>query len=287
LGSPKRDPHTLVAKPSYKLAAKKADVFIELGLGLDIWANAVTNASGNPAIQTGQPGRVIASEGIRAKELPSTLSKAWGDIHPQGNPHVWLDPVNMKRIAQNIHDGLVHVDPSRSAQYDAGLKRFDKRIDTALYGNWLVSEYGSSKLNRLSTRGRLESYLKRKGTYDKLGGWLKRAEAIRGTKIVTYHKTWIYFCDRFGLDIVAEIEEKPGIPPSQTYLNKLIKTIKSSNVKLLFVDSFYPSKDGRYIAGKTGAKVVTSPIDVDRAAGTGDYFKMIDNLFDAIIAASK
>src|SRR6266699_1772572 len=70
LAKSNQDPHTLVAKPTFKLAAKNADLFVELGLGLDIWGSAVTDASGNPEIQTGQKGRVIASEGIETKELP-------------------------------------------------------------------------------------------------------------------------------------------------------------------------------------------------------------------------
>jgi ABC-type Zn uptake system ZnuABC Zn-binding protein ZnuA len=287
LASPKRDPHTLVAKPTFKQAARQAQLFVELGLGLDGWASDVTSASGNPGIQTGQDGRVVASKGIRTKELPETLSKAWGDIHPYGNPHVWLDPLNMKQIATNIHEGLVRVDPTRAADYDKRLKKFNQQIDKAVYGDWLVTEYGASKLNRLSERGRLASYLKRKGTSDKLGGWLQKAAPLRGTKIVTYHKTWIYFCDRFGLDVVAEIEEKPGIPPSQTYMNKLIDKIKAENVRILFVDTFYPAKDGDFIAKKSGAKVVASPIDVGATKGTDDYFKLIDTLLDRIVAAHK
>ena len=102
--------------------------------------------------------------------------------------------------------------------YAANLKAFETKIDDALYGHALVEEYGASKLERLSRRNELIDYLKKKGTYDKLGGWLKKAEPLRGLKIITYHKTWIYFADRFGLDIRAEIEEKPGIPPSQDYL---------------------------------------------------------------------
>lgn len=286
LCKPNQDPHTLVAKPTFKLAAKRADLFIELGLDLDKWATAVTNASGNPEIQTGARGRVIASLGIATKELPKTLSKAWGDIHPYGNPHVWLDPVNMKKLAENIAEGMSRVDPANKAAYDKRLAALVRRIDNALYGAELVAEYGTSKLERLSRRGRLIKYLKRKGTYGKLGGWLKKAERLRGLKIVTYHKTWIYFCDRFGLEIGGEIEEKPGIPPSQTYLKKLIDRIKSDKIRVLFIDSFYPQKDGRYIAGKTGARIVTSPIDVG-AEGTRDYFSLIDTLLDRILAAAR
>jgi len=287
LARPNQDPHTLVAKPTYKVMAKKADLFVELGLSLDLWAKAVTDASGNPDIQLGQKGHVIASDGITTKELPATLSKAWGDIHPQGNPHVWLDPVNMKQVASNIEAGLERVDPAGAATYKANLKKFQHRIDDSLYGHALVEEYGASKLERLSRRNKLISYIKAKGTYDKLGGWLKRAESLRGLKILTYHKTWIYFCDRFGIDIRGEIEEKPGIPPSQAYLAQLLDKVKRDGIKVLFVDTIYPTKDGQYIAGKTNAKVVLSPIDVKGVPGADDYFKLIDTLITRIQAAAR
>jgi zinc/manganese transport system substrate-binding protein len=287
LAKPNQDPHTLVAKPTFKVLAKNADLFVELGLGLDIWGSAVTDASGNPNIQTGQKGRVVAAEGITSRELPATLSKAWGDIHPYGNPHVWLDPVNAKQIAVNIVAGLTRVDPDGKATYDANLKAFTTKIDDLLYGHALVEEYGASKLERLSRRNELIDYLKSKNTYDKLGGWLKRAEPLRGLKILTYHKTWIYFCDRFGIEIRGEIEEKPGIPPSQDYLATLIKKVNDEKIKVLFIDTIYPTKDGEFIASKTGAKLVSSPIDLGGAPGTDDYVSLINTLLDRALAAAK
>ncbi|MEZ4359195.1 MAG: metal ABC transporter substrate-binding protein [Kofleriaceae bacterium] len=287
LARPNQDPHTLVAKPTFKVAAKNAKLFIEIGLGLDTWASAVTDASGNPDIQTGQKGRVVASDGVVTRELPATLSKAWGDIHPQGNPHVWLDPVNVKQLAANIAAGLTRVDPDGKDLYAANLKAFSAKVDDQLYGHALVEEYGASKLERLSRRGELVSYLKAKGTYDKLGGWLKRAEPLRGLKILTYHKTWGYFCARFGIEIRGEIEEKPGIPPSQDYLASLIKKVPSEGIKVLFIDTIYPTKDGQFLANKTGAKIVSSPIDLGGAPGTGDYFGLIDTLLSRVLAAAK
>jgi zinc/manganese transport system substrate-binding protein len=287
LAKPNQDPHTLVAKPTFKVLAKNANLFVEIGLGLDIWGSAVTDASGNPDIQTGQKGRVIASEGIETKELPATLSKAWGDIHPNGNPHVWLDPVNVKQIAANIAAGLTRVDPEGKEVYAANLKAFSAKVDDALYGHALVEEYGASKLERLSRRNELIDYLKTKGSYGKLGGWLKQAEALRGLKIITYHKTWVYFCDRFGLQIRGEIEEKPGIPPSQDYLAALIKKIQSDGIKVLFIDTIYPTKDGEFLAAKTSARIVSSPIDIGGAANTDTYFALIGTLLDRILAAAK
>jgi len=287
LAKPNQDPHTLVAKPTFKVLAKNANLFVEIGLGLDIWGSAVTDASGNPEIQTGQKGRVIASEGITTKELPTTLSKAWGDIHPYGNPHVWLDPVNVKQIASNIAAGLTRVDPGGKDAYAANLKAFNEKIDDMLYGHALVEEYGASKLERLSRRNELIDYLKSKHTYDKLGGWLKKSESLRGLKILTYHKTWVYFCDRFGIEIRGEVEEKPGIPPSQDYLATLIKKVEDEKIKVIFIDTIYPTKDGEFIAQKTGAKIVASPIDLGGAPGTDDYFSLINTLLDRILAAAK
>jgi len=287
LAKPNQDPHTLVAKPTFKVLAKNANLFVEIGLGLDIWGSAVTDASGNPEIQTGQKGRVIASEGITTKELPATLSKAWGDIHPYGNPHVWLDPVNVKQIASNIAAGLTRVDPDGKDAYAANLKAFNEKIDDMLYGHALVEEYGASKLERLSRRNELIDYLKSKHTYDKLGGWLKKSEPLRGLKILTYHKTWVYFCDRFGIEIRGEVEEKPGIPPSQDYLATLIKKVEDDKIKVIFIDTIYPTKDGEFIAQKTGVKIVASPIDLGGAPGTDDYFSLINTLLDRVLAAAK
>jgi zinc/manganese transport system substrate-binding protein len=287
LAKANQDPHTLVAKPTFKVAAKNAKLFVEIGLGLDIWGSAVTDASGNPDIQIGQKGRVVASEGIVTRELPATLSKAWGDIHPYGNPHVWLDPVNAKQLAANIAAGLTRVDPEGKDAYAANLKAFSAKIDDMLYGHALVEEYGASKLERLSRRNELIDYLKTKKTYDKLGGWLKQAESLRGLKIITYHKTWVYFCDRFGIEIAGEIEEKPGIPPSQDYLATLIKKITADKIKVLFIDTIYPTKDGQYIADKTGAKIVSSPIDLGGVPGTDDYFSLINTLVTRVLTAAK
>jgi zinc/manganese transport system substrate-binding protein len=286
LAKPTQDPHTLVAKPTFKAAAKKARLFVELGLGLDAWASAVIDASGNPGIQVGQAGHVVAALGVTTVELPDTLSKAWGDIHPGGNPHVWLDPVLAKQLARNIAAGLGRVDTSRKPQYDAGLRRFEERIDEALYGRELVEEYGAGKLERLSRRGELVAYLQARGTYGKLGGWLKRGERLRGLSIVTYHKTWIYFCNRFGIQIRGEIEEKPGIPPSQEYLRGLSSRMKSDGIKVIFLDTIYPGKDGQFLARETGARIVSSPIDVGGAPGTDDYFRLIDTLVDRTLAAT-
>ena len=97
----------------------------------------------------------------------------------------------------------------------------------------------------------------------------------------------MYFCDRFGIEVAGEIEEKPGIPPSQDYLATLIKKIKDDKIRVIFVDTIYPTKDGAFIAAKTGAKVVSSPIDVGGVPGTNDYFALINTLLARAVNAAK
>src|SRR5262249_34299565 len=101
LADPRQDPHYVEPKPTLMQKARAADLFIEVGLQLELWGEKVASGSGNPKIQMGQPGRVVASTGVQTLELPAVLSREWGDVHPYGNPHVWLDPLNAKTMAEN------------------------------------------------------------------------------------------------------------------------------------------------------------------------------------------
>ena len=120
---------------------------------------------------------------------------------------------------------------------------------------------------------------------DKLGGWLKKAKLLRGQKIVTFHKTWIYFANRFALSIAIEIENKPGIPPSAKHKDRVIRAMKKNNINLIIVSSFYDQSAADYIAKKTGAKVVQVPIDPGAVKGVNSYFDLIDYLLDEMISS--
>src|SRR6267378_3149710 len=134
LANPKQDPHYVTPTPRMNQLSTDADLFIESGLSLDLWATNVVNASGNPGIQSGSPGHLIATINVPVKELPTEVSRSWGDIHPQGNPHVWLDPLNVKIIAANIAERLKQLDPEDAAAYQKRLEEFKYRIDAAMFG---------------------------------------------------------------------------------------------------------------------------------------------------------
>ena len=204
---PRRDPHYIPANPLMQRKAAEADLFIETGRSLELWTSNLQRA-------WTEKNRLIASRGCSVKELPKVISREWGDIHPAGNPHVWLDPFNMKRIGRNVAEALVKLDPANKMVYFGNLKRFDREIDVAMFGKKLVAEEGGSLLWRKLRLGKLDTYLEEEEIEDELGGWLRKARVLRGKKVVSYHKSWVYLADRFGFDIVDELEAKPGIEPS-------------------------------------------------------------------------
>jgi ABC-type Zn uptake system ZnuABC Zn-binding protein ZnuA len=283
LSDPSEDPHFVQPRPTLMQRAREADVFIELGLQLELWAGKVIDGSGNPKIQSGQPGRVIASLGIPTLELPQQLSREWGDVHPYGNPHVWLDPLNAKDMAANIAAGFEKVDAAHAPEYEKRLKDFQNRIDVALFGEALVKEVGGRMLTRKARDGKLDDYLEAHKLSDKLGGWLLEARAIAARPVVTYHKSWIYFVTRFGLTVPVEIEEKPGIPPSARHRDAVVELVKQRGIKTILEEVFYDRGAADYLAKETGAHVVVVPIDIGPSVKVTSYFALIDLILGKLI----
>jgi zinc/manganese transport system substrate-binding protein len=283
LSSPRQDPHFVEPRPTLMQRAREADVFIEVGLQLELWAQKVVDGSGNPRIQTGQPGRIVASQGITTLEMPSSLSREWGDVHPNGNPHVWLDPLNAGEMAANIAAGLARVDSAHADEYAQRAEAFQRDLQERLFGRDLCTEIGASKLGRLARQGRLTEYLDSHQLAAKLGGWLKRAQPLRGKPIVSYHKTFVYLADRFELKIAAEIEEKPGIPPSARHRDAVLAMMQEQKVHTILQEIFYDRTAADYLAERTGARVAVVPIDVGEDVGLDGYPALIDHLLDELL----
>jgi ABC-type Zn uptake system ZnuABC Zn-binding protein ZnuA len=255
IGTGDEDPHFIEAKPSYMMKAKKADLWIRIGMELEIgYEGLILQGSRNPKIQINAPGHLDASEGILKLEVPAgKVDRSMGDVHPLGNPHYWLDPYNGKVIAQNICKRLKQLDPEHSADYDRNLAAFISKLDKA-----------TEK-------------------------WTAKLKPFEHSKIVVYHRSWPYFTNRFNLDIAAELEPKPGIPPGPGHILDVINTMKSENVKVILMEPFYNKNDADAVAVKTGAKVVVVPNAVNEQVK--DYISMLDNvvnkLTDALSEVSK
>ena len=248
-----QDPHFVEAKPSFILKLSKAGLLVVVGRELEVgWLPPLIQQSRNTRIQPGGPGYLDASLTARILDIPTTqITRAMGDVHPQGNPHYWLDPGNGRRIAQALQARLAQLSPAdagyfaqRYADFDRRLAEAEKRWDAAL-------------------------------------------APYRGTKVVTYHRSWPNFCERFGLDVIGYVEPKPGIPPSPAHTIELMATMKREGVKLLLVEPYFDEKTPNSIGRETGVPVLVLPPSVGGEKEITDYVKLFDHDVQAVLAALK
>ncbi len=250
-----QDPHFVEAKPSFVIKLHGADLLIAVGRELEIgWLPPLITQARNAKIQPGADGYLDASLNAKILEIPTgQITRAMGDVHPMGNPHFWLDPDNGKRIAKEIEKKLASMDSANAAYYAQREEDFEKRVSAA----------------------------------DK--GWQAQLAPYKGTKIVTYHRSWPNFADHFGLDVVGYVEPKPGIPPSPSHTLELIKAMKEQSVKIIMVEPYFDLKTPNSIARETGAKVLMMPPSVGGLPQITDYIKLFDYdvklLVDAIKSA--
>lgn len=247
------DPHFVDAKPSFIVALNKADVLIDGGAELEMgWLPPLVNNARNSKILPGAPGRLHAAAGVRLLDIPAVpVDRSQGDVHPSGNSHYMLDPLNAKLVAVTVAERLGQLDPANADAYAANARRFGERID------------------------------------EKLVEWMKKMEPLRGMKVVTYHKSFDYFLDRFGLALAGTIEPKPGIEPSPRHISALIPRMKQEGVTIVLVEHNRPQKTPSYVAQAAGAVLVVAPQMVGGDAEAKDYINLIDRLVSLLTAAVK
>jgi len=248
-----QDPHFVEAKPSFILKLQRADLLIAVGRELEIgWLTPLIQQSRNSKIQPGADGYLDASLTAQILEMPAgQITRAMGDVHPLGNPHYWLDPENGKRVAKAIADKLSQLRPNDRGVFEQRLNDFNSRLDAAE---------------------------KR---------WLGLMAPYKGTKVVTYHRSFPNFAERFGLDIVGYVEPRPGIPPTPQHTLDLINEMKRQNVKLVLVEPYFDLKTPNSIGRETGAQVLVMPPSVGGVKEAADYFKLFDYDINLLIDAIK
>jgi zinc/manganese transport system substrate-binding protein len=247
LAKPTEDPHYVDAKPSHIVTLNRADALIEGGAELELgWLPPLLENSRNRRIAAGAPGRIVASEGIKMLEVPTSFDRSKGDVHSLGNPHFLIDPIDVKIIASNIADHFARIDPRSAATYRSNLAKFNTKLDA------------------------------------RLTDWQRQLAPYRGAKIVTYHNDFVYLARRFGLDVVGTLEPKPGISPSPAHLAQVIGRMKSTNAKVILVQPYQNRRTAATVARQTGAVV----LDVSQQPGARDntatYFDMMDNLVSTL-----
>jgi ABC-type Zn uptake system ZnuABC Zn-binding protein ZnuA len=281
------DSHFVRPKPSYADKLSRADVFLTTGLDLELWAPSVIDKSQNRSIREGQVGYVAVADGIAMLEIPKIVDRGQGGVHVYGNPHVHTSPINAKIIATNIAIGLKKVDAANEAYYADRLKNYKSAIDERLYGKELVALLGGKTLDRLAQSGNLISFLEGKEVggvklIEKLGGWMREMLPLRGRKLVTYHKNWIYFSRLFGIDVIGEVEPKPSIPPSPGDVERLIENMLRLDVKVVLAANFYDENKVKMICRSVGAKPIIVPLSVEGTPQVKTYFQLIDTWVNSL-----
>ena len=248
-----QDPHFVEAKPSFILKLQKADLLVLVGRELETgWLPALIQQSRNRKIQIGAAGYLDASLQARILDIPQgQITRAMGDVHPLGNPHYWLDPENGRAIARSIAAKLSQLRPADKAYFDQRFTDFSNRLSEAL---------------------------KR---------WQATLAPYKGQKIVTYHRSYTNFVDRFGFDVIGYVEPRPGIPPSPQHTLDLINEMKRQQVRMLLVEPYFDLKTPNAISRQTGAQVIVLPPSVGGNKEITDYFKLFDYNVNLLTNASK
>src|SRR5262245_14399720 len=239
-----QDPHFVDPKPSFILAVSRADVLIVVGRELEIgWLPPLLTSSRNSKIQVGGPGYLDASLNVKILELPTgEITRAMGDVHPLGNPHYWLEPGNGRRIAQAVRDKLSELSPGNKTFFAQRYADFDARL--------AVAE-------------------KR---------WDAAMAPYKGTKLVTYHRSWPNFMERFGLQVIGYVEPKPGIPPSPSHTLELVEAMKDGGVKLIVVEPYFSLKTPQAIAAQVpGGQVLVLAPSVGATKEVTDYIQLFEH----------
>ncbi len=250
LAKPTEDPHFVDAKPSHIVTLNRADVLIEGGADLEVgWLPTLMEGARNSKIAGGAPAHIRASEGIQLLDVPAVLDRSQGDIHAAGNPHFMMDPANARIVAAHMAEAFCGLDAPSCSVYRANLSGFQSKLDA------------------------------------KIVEWASALAPFKGTPIVTYHPTWRYFAQRFGLVSDLYLEPKPGIPPSPPHLAEVMQKMGERKIHVVLVEPFQSRKTAEAVAARTGAGVIGVCQFPGGLPGTqNDYIALIDADVKAIVA---
>jgi ABC-type Zn uptake system ZnuABC Zn-binding protein ZnuA len=229
--------HTYSPKPSDMLALRKAQVFFEVGIGLEVWAASLVRSAGNPKLRVVTTSKGIAL--IRDHEVHVGESAEPGDGHHTGNPHVWLDPENAKTMLRHITEALVAIDPAHASEY---------RLNQAHY----LTELDEVQADLQAT-----------------------VKSLKDRRIIVHHPAWPYFARRFGFMIMGEILTQAGAEPSARHLKELVEGMRKHHVRVIVSEPQLNPKIPEALARETGAQVVVLTPLPGGMPGTDSYLDLL------------
>ncbi len=246
-----QDVHVIEAKPSLIAKVRSADLAVCTGAELEVgWLPQLVRQSGNTRIASG-PGSFMAAAQVKTLEKPTALDRANGDVHPDGNPHVQMDPRRVLIVARRLGERLAELDPANAATYKARGADFEQR--------WLAA----------------------------MAKWKNEAAPLRGRNVVVHHISWVYLLDWLGMKQIGALEPKPGVPPTAAHMSQLVATTKSSDTLAIIRAAYQDPKPADWLSQRTGVPAVTLPFSVGGDAQSKDLFGLFDSTLAKLLAVAK
>jgi zinc/manganese transport system substrate-binding protein len=247
-----QDPHHIQARPGLISKMRRADLLVCTGSQLEIgWLPVLLRQAGNERVQPGKPGNFAATDYVTTLEKPASVDRSQGDVHPGGNPHIQTDPRNIAKVAKALADTLSQIDGAHATDYAARYQDFDKRWQAAL------------------------------------ARWDKEAAPLRGVKIVVHHKAWIYMVDWLGLQEVASLEEKPGVPPSAGHLSEVLTQLKSQPAKMVIRAAYQEGRPDKWLSEHAHIPAVELPFTVGGTDAAKDLFGLYDDTIARLLKGAQ
>jgi zinc/manganese transport system substrate-binding protein len=237
------NPHIIIPKPSYIAKLRRADLLIINGGQLEIgWLPQIIRQANNGAVQPGARGFLDLSRSVHLIDVPSSVSRELGDVHPEGNPHFFLNPDNVPIIARAIAERLGELDQENRAFYDANTKEFSSQ--------W----------------------------QEKMKSWEQRLKPFNGVPVVEYHRIFDYFLHRFGFTIAGTIEPLPGIPPTTKHIADVEQLISQDHVKFILQDVYNPQDASAYLSKRLNVRMIVLPHDVGAVKEADSVFNGFEEI---------
>jgi zinc/manganese transport system substrate-binding protein len=245
-----QDPHYIQARPSLISGVRKADIVICSGAQLEIgWLPMLLNKGSNPGVMPGKPGYFVASDFVNRLDVPATVDRSQGDIHPQGNPHIQTNPHNMLLIADALASRMAELDADHAGIYQSGLQDFKQR--------WIEA----------------------------ISAWEKRAASLSQKRIITHHKSWVYLENWLGLERVASLERISGVPPTAGHLSSLLSRFGEGGADIIIHAPYQSEKASKWLSERTGIPEVMLPLTIGGSEGATNLFSWIDDILDRLLGA--
>ena len=226
----KQDPHQIQARPSLISKLSKANLAVCSGASLEVgWLPALQLKASNPKVQNNNPGMFFAAQQVETIDQHDHVDPTMGDVHPEGNPHLHLDPYRLQEVARQLSLRMAAIDPKSSDQYKANFDRFAQ--------NW-------------------ERNIKQ---------WEKEAQPLKGMQVVAYHSSFNYLFNWLDIKMVGDLEPKPGLPPSSKHLASLLDMTRNTKVDVIIYASYQDERGARWLGEKTGIPVIQLPFSVESA----------------------